>query len=357
MRITPCESWPRRFARTSKDATQVASSRGAFEATKMSRVIRSSVSTSTVRMRVSSPPRGADRTPARLMDRMREGEAQNHVQETPMPAVDEPLLAGLTVLDFSRVLAGPYCTRLLGDLGARIIKVERPGEGDDTRRGMLQLEPGRTDQSTYFTRVNVGKLSVALDLGHSRARDVARDLARAADVVVENFVPGVMARLQCDYKTLAASKPDLVFCSISGFGQTGPLASMQAFAHIIHAISGLMHLERATDSEPRVAYLQAADVLAGTHAFGAICAALLRRGRTGRGAHLDVSMLECLVGAEDVTYGSVLNGGAESVGPRLGMIVRRIGDRHVAMQTVGAPTLFPRLIELMGRPELAGDPR
>jgi crotonobetainyl-CoA:carnitine CoA-transferase CaiB-like acyl-CoA transferase len=272
-------------------------------------------------------------------------------------AHDEALLAGLTVLDFSRVLAGPYCTRLLGDLGARIVKIERPGEGDDTRRGMLQLEPGRTDQSTYFTRVNVGKLSVAVDLGHARAREVVRDLVRSADVVVENFVPGVMARLGCDYKTLAAVKPDLVFCSISGFGQTGPLASMQAFAHIIHAISGLMHLERSTDPEPRVAYLQAADVLAGTHAFGAICAALLRRGRTGRGAHLDVSMLECLVGAEDVSFGSVLNGGAESVGPRLGMIVRRIGDRHVAMQTVGAPTLFPRLIELMGRPDLADDPR
>jgi crotonobetainyl-CoA:carnitine CoA-transferase CaiB-like acyl-CoA transferase len=272
-------------------------------------------------------------------------------------AHDDALLAGLTVLDFSRVLAGPYCTRLLSDLGARVIKVERPGEGDDTRRGMLQLEPGRTDQSTYFTRVNVGKLSVALDLGHARAREVVRDLVRAADVVVENFVPGVMARLHCDYTALAAVKPDLVFCSISGFGQTGPLASMQAFAHIIHAISGLMHLERAADPEPRVAYLQAADVLAGTHAFGAICAALLRRGRTGRGAHLDVSMLECLVGAEDVTFGSVLNGGAESAGPRLGMIVRRIGDRHVAMQTVGAPTLFPRLIELMGRPELAHDPR
>jgi crotonobetainyl-CoA:carnitine CoA-transferase CaiB-like acyl-CoA transferase len=272
-------------------------------------------------------------------------------------AHDDALLAGLTVLDFSRVLAGPYCTRLLADLGARVIKVERPGEGDDTRRGMLQLETGRTDQSTYFTRVNVGKLSVGLDLGHPRAREVALDLARAADVVVENFVPGVMTRLSCDYPVLAAVKRDLVFCSISGFGQTGPLASMQAFAHIIHAISGLMHLERAADPEPRVAYLQAADVLAGTHAFGAICAALLRRGRTGRGAYLDVSMLECLVAAEDVTFGSVLNGGPESVGPRLGMVVRRIGDRHVAMQTVGAPTLFARLIELMGRPELATDPR
>src|SRR5215472_17323824 len=357
MRITPCESWPRRFARTSKDATQVASSRGAFEATKMSRVIRSSVSTSTVRMRVSSPPRGADRTPARLMDRMREGEAQNHVQETPMPAVDEPLLAGLTVLDFTRVLAGPYCTRLLCDLGARVIKVERPGEGDDTRRGHAQMEPGRSDQGTYFIRINAGKSSLALDLSHPKAREVVVDLARASDVVVENFLPGVVAKLGCDYAALSAVKPDLVYCSISGFGQSGLLRLQPAFHHIVNAMSGIMYLEQQTDPAPRPGYLQAADVLAGTHAFGAILAALWRRARTGRGAYLDVSMLECMVGAEDINYGGMLNAGAEYPGPRPGMIVHGIGGRHVAMQTVGAPQLWPRLVAMMDRPDLASDPR
>ena len=205
-------------------------------------------------------------------------------------------LAGVTVLDFTRVLAGPYCTRLLADLGADVLKIERR-EGDDTRRGYVQLEPGREDQATYFVRINVGKRSVALDLTRPEARPVVLDLARASDVVVENFVPGVVARLGCDHATLAAVKPDLVYCSISGFGQSGPWQTLQAFAHIISAVSGLMHLERNADAEPRVSYLQAADVLAGTHAFGAICAALLRRGRTGRGAHLDVSMLECLVAA------------------------------------------------------------
>jgi CoA:oxalate CoA-transferase len=269
----------------------------------------------------------------------------------------EPLLAGLTVLDFTRVLAGPYCTRLLADLGARVIKVERPGEGDDVRRGAFQLDPGRTDQATYFLRINVGKLGVAIDLATPGGRDVVHDLVRASDVLVENFVPGVMARLGCDYPTLAAVKPDLVYCSISGFGQTGPLRSMQAFAHIINAVSGMMELERAPDPHPRVTYLQAADVLAGTHAFGAILAALLRRGRTGRGAHLDVSMLECLVAAEDVTYGSILNGGPVSTGPRVGMVVHPIGDRYLALQTVGGPHLWSRLLELMEQPDLAGDPR
>ncbi|HVQ75790.1 MAG TPA: CaiB/BaiF CoA-transferase family protein [Candidatus Binatia bacterium] len=269
----------------------------------------------------------------------------------------EPLLAGLTVLDFTRVLAGPYCTRMLADLGARVIKIERPGEGDEVRRGVLQVEDGRTDQATYFLRINAGKLGVAIDVGRPAGLEVVRELVRRADVVVENFVPGVMARLGCDYAALAAIKPDLVYCSISGFGQTGPLRSMQAFAHIINAVSGMMHLERADAPSPRVTYLQAADVLAGTHAFGAILAALFRRGRTGSGAYLDVSMLECLVAAEDVTYGSVLNGGPVSPGPRIGMLVRPVGDRHLALQTVGSAQLWPRLVELLERPELARDPR
>src|SRR5215813_3893478 len=138
------------------------------------------------------------------------------------PVRDDALpLAGLTVLDFTRVLAGPYCTRLLSDLGARVIKIERPGEGDEMRRAHLQLEAGRDDQSTYYTRVNVGKESVALDLAHPAARDVVHDLARCADVAVENFVPGVAAKLGCDAAALQAVKPDLVYCSISGYGQTG----------------------------------------------------------------------------------------------------------------------------------------
>src|SRR5262245_11689292 len=269
----------------------------------------------------------------------------------------EPLLDGVTVLDFTRVLAGPYCTRMLADLGARVIKVERPGEGDEVRRGMLQLEEGRADQGTYFIRVNVGKLGVAVDLASPRGREVILDLVRVADVVVENFVPGVMAKLGCDYRALSAVKADLVYCSISGFGQSGPLSGTQAFAHIINAISGMMSLEREPDGEPRVTYLQAADVLAGAHAFGAILAALIRRGRTGQGAYLDVSMLECLVAAEDVSYGSILNAGPVAAGPRTGMVVHRVGTGYVATQTVGSPHLWPRLLELLERPDLASDPR
>jgi crotonobetainyl-CoA:carnitine CoA-transferase CaiB-like acyl-CoA transferase len=267
------------------------------------------------------------------------------------------LLDDVTVLDLTRVLAGPYCTRLLADLGARIIKIERPGEGDEMRRGYLQLEDGRTDQSTYFVRINAGKLSLALDLAHPEAKPVVQDLARRADVVVENFRPGVVARLGCDYATLAAIKPDLVYCSISGFGQTGPHRERPAFAHIISTESGLMDLERQGEAAPRVAYLQASDVLAGTHAFGAIVAALLRRERTGEGAYLDVAMLECLIAAEDVSYAALLNGGDPYLAPRPGMIVHRVGEAWVGLQSVGAPELWPRLLRAMARPDLATDPR
>jgi len=276
---------------------------------------------------------------------------------TSVASDSEGLLDGYTVIDFTRVLAGPYCTRLLADLGARVIKIERPGEGDEIRYTAFQLDADRSDQSSYFARLNTGKEGIAINLSHPEAREVVFDLVRAADVVVENFSPGVMTRYGLDAAALRAEFPDLVYCSISGFGQTGPLSSMQAYAHLINAISGMMDLDRAGEAQPRVSYLQAADVLAGTHAFGAICAALLRRARTGQGATLDISMLECLIAADDITFGALLNGGHVERRPRVGMMVHAIGERHIALQTAGAPHLWSRLVALVGKPELAADPR
>ena len=269
----------------------------------------------------------------------------------------DKLLAGYTVIDFTRVLAGPYCTRLLADLGARVIKIERPGEGDEIRYTVSQLEDGRSDQSTYYVRLNTGKQGIAVNLAHPQAREVILDLVRTADVLVENFSPGVMARYGFDARTLRAEKPGLVYCSISGFGQTGPLSSMKAYAHLINAISGLMDLDRSGESQPRVQYLQAADVLAGTHAFGAISAALVRQARTGQGATLDISMLECLIASDDIGYGSLLNGGKTERRPRVGMVVHPIGGHHIALQTSGAAHLWARVVSLIGNPELLTDPK
>jgi crotonobetainyl-CoA:carnitine CoA-transferase CaiB-like acyl-CoA transferase len=205
--------------------------------------------------------------------------------------------------------------------------------------------------------VNAGKESVGVDLSRAEGQAIVHDLTKVADVVVENFMPGVVARLHCDYATLRALKPDIIYCSISGFGQTGPWRARPAFAHIINAVSGLMHLEQGDEPAPRTSNLQAADVLAGTHAAVAILGAITRKARTGQGAHLDVSMLEALVAADSVTYAAVLNGGAEYGNPRPGMIVAQIGDRYLAMQFTGSGELWPRLLSVMGRPELGRDPR
>jgi len=266
-------------------------------------------------------------------------------------------LAGILIVDLTRVLAGPYCTRLLSDMGARVIKIERPVTGDDTRFVTHQIEPGRADQSTYFNRVNAGKQSVAIDLSSAQGIAVLLDLARRADVFIENFAPGVVDRLGCGYEAVKAVKPDIVYCSISGYGQTGPWRNRPAFAHTTNAISGLMHLEQGDEASPRASNLQAADVLAATQAAAAIGGALLRRFRTGQGARIDVSMLETLVGADSVTYPSVLNGGKEHGNPRPGMVVHGIGGRYLAMQIVGGTDLWQRMLGLLQRPELASDPR
>ena len=267
------------------------------------------------------------------------------------------LLDGLTVLDFTRVLAGPYCTRLLADLGARVIKVERPVLGDDTRAFYLQLEDGRTDQSSYFARFNAGKESVAIDLAHPQARQVVLDLARRADALIENFVPGVMARHGLDYATVSAANQSIVYCSISGYGQTGPLRDRPAFAHLINAASGAMDLDRQGEPEPRVAYLQSADSLAGVHAFGLVLAAVLRRQRTGQGANLDVSMLQSLWGAEDIGIAAALNGGEFIKGPRPGMIIHAIRGRQLAVQFIGGGPTWDRVLAVMGGESRVGDAR
>src|SRR4029079_13406321 len=241
--------------------------------------------------------------------------------------------------------------------GARVIKVERPVEGDEMRRNPHQIEAGRDAQSTSFQRVNAGKVSVAVDLSRPEGREVVLGLARHADVFIENFATGGVGALGLDYLAVNAVKSDVVYCSISGFGQTGPWRERPAFAHIINAASGMMALEQGDGAAPRASNLQAADVLAAAHAMGVIMAALWRRARTGQGAHVDVSMLEALVGADSVTYASVLNGGEEHGNPRPGMIVHRVAGRYMAMQIVGAPRLWERLLTLMKRPELAQDPR
>ncbi len=202
-------------------------------------------------------------------------------------------LGHLRVLDFTTTIAGPHCGRMLADLGAEVIKIEAP-EGD-----MMRTRPPLRDgASTSFGQLNAGKKSVVLDLKSPRGVEAARRLVAASDVVVENFRPGVMRRFGLDYAALKEVKPDLIYCAISGYGQTGPSAALPAYAPVIHAASGydlaqLAHQEEAR--RPDYCGIFIADVLTGTYAFGAIMAALYRRQLTGEGQMIDVSMLESML--------------------------------------------------------------
>ena len=199
----------------------------------------------------------------------------------------------LRVVDFTTTIAGPHCTRLLADLGAEVIKLEAP-EGDMMR----SRPPLRNGASTSFGQLNTGKKSVILDLKRPEAVAIVKRLVATSDVVVENFRPGVMARFGLDYPVLQAVKRDLVYCAISGYGQTGPSAELPAYAPVIHASSGFDLAQIAyqgVDRRPDYCGIYIADVLTGTYAFGAIMAALYQRRETGEGQLIDVSMLESML--------------------------------------------------------------
>ena len=208
-------------------------------------------------------------------------------------AMTTDILAGVSVLDLTTTIAGPHCARMLADLGARVVKVESP-EGDLMRT----RPPLRDGASSAFGQLNAGKRSVVLDLKRPEAVAILKRLVAGADVLVENYRPGVMRRLGLDWETLRTVRPDLVYCAISGYGQTGPSAGLPAYAPVIHAASGydVAHLSYQDGrTRPDACGVFIADVLSGTYAFGAIMAALYHRRATGQGQMVDVSMLESML--------------------------------------------------------------
>ena len=267
-------------------------------------------------------------------------------------------LAGLLVADFSRVLAGPFATMMLADLGARVVKVERPVTGDDSR-GYGPFLDGR---SLYFARVNRGKESIALDLKDPLDLDVARALAARADVLVENYRPGVMERLGLGYARLAQDNPRLVYCSISGFGHSGPWSQRPAYDAVVQGMSGIMAITGEADGPPAKPGIPVADLSAGLYAFGGITAALLGRAASGRGTHLDLAMYDATV---SLLEGAALSWLATGEDPG------RIGNAHFAIapfDTFGCAdrditicaandTLFAALAVALDVPGLATDPR
>ena len=268
-------------------------------------------------------------------------------------------LDGLLVLDFSRVLAGPYCTMQLGDLGARVIKIEQPGRGDDTR---AWGPPFIGQESAYFLSVNRNKESLALDLKHARARAILDALLARADVVVENFRPGTMDRLGLGYREVAARHPRIVYCSISGFGQTGPRRAEAGYDAMMQAEGGLMSITGAADGPPFRLGVAIGDIATGMFAVQGILAALFARERNGAGQHVDIAMLDSVTAL--LTYQASI---ALSAGGTPG----RLGNRHPSIApydtfaaadgdfvlSVGNDDQFHRLARVLGRPALASDPR
>ncbi|CTQ34692.1 CaiB/BaiF CoA transferase family protein [Jannaschia rubra] len=266
-------------------------------------------------------------------------------------------LAGIRVLDLTRVLAGPYCTALLADLGADVIKLEPPA-GDDYRH----VGPFREGESALFLLNNRGKKSLTLDLKDPADLDVALKLAASVDVVVENFRPGVAGRLGLGAETLRAANPALIYCSISGFGQDGPYRDLPAYDLVVQAMSGLMAATGEEGGAPMKVGESVADLIAGLFASWSIAAALVQRDRTGEGATLDVAMFDALFSMLTTSHALHLYAGK---------LPERVGNRHPLSTPFGCfPTRdgqvviavlngrqFTRLAGLIGAPEAAEDPR
>jgi formyl-CoA transferase len=267
-------------------------------------------------------------------------------------------LNGIRVLDLSRVLAGPYCTMVLGDLGADVIKVESP-EGDETRGWGPPFAEG---ESAYYLCVNRNKRSIVVDFKTEEGRRITHELIKRSDVLVENFRPGTLARFALDFESVSAINPHLIYCSITGFGQTGPSRERPGYDFMIQAMGGLMSITGEPDGEPMKVGVAVADLFAGQNAVIAILAALQARAQTGKGQHLDISLFDSQLGMlANVASNYLISGN----------LPKRYGNAHaniVPYQSfqasdewfviaVGNDRQFEKLCEVIGNLELAHDSR
>ena len=274
-----------------------------------------------------------------------------------MPSTKAPL-AGVRVLDLTRVLAGPFCTMMLGDMGADVIKLEEPGRGDDTR----SWPPFLGGEATYFMAVNRNKRSLTLNLKPPAGQEIFRKLVRKCDVVVENFRPGTMEKLGFGYAALAKLNPRLVYCSISGFGESGPDAPRAGYDLIVQGESGIMDITGFADAPPAKVGTSIADLVAGMNAAHGIVLALLARTRTRRGQKVEIGMLDGM--AALLTYQAALYFGTRARPSRRGNAHPSIVPYEVfkaadAYLTLGVAnnSLWERCCQALDRPDLIKDPR
>ena len=282
----------------------------------------------------------------------------------------EPALPHLRVLDLSRVLAGPWCTQMLADLGADVVKVERPGEGDDTRHWgppFLKDDQGEdTTQASYFTAANRNKRSITMDLAHADGQALIRQMALRSDVLVENFKVGGLKAYGLDYESLKAVNPRLIYCSITGFGQSGPYAGRAGYDLMIQAMSGMMSITGRPDDVagggPLRVGVALTDLFTGVYACSAILAAIEVRHRTGQGQHIDMALLDVGMATLANQAGGFLN---------TGRVPQRQGNSHPSLApyqdfptldgavllAIGNDGQFARFCQAVERPEWASDPR
>lgn len=268
-------------------------------------------------------------------------------------------LNGIRIIDLSRILAGPYCTMLLADMGAEVLKVEKPGEGDGSRHWG---PPWVGDQSAYFLSVNRNKKSLTLNLKTPEGREILKKLLADADVLIENFRPGTMERMGLDYETLSVEFPGLIYCSITGYGQTGPYKDRPGFDFMIQAQGGLMSLNGPVDGAPYKVGVAIVDVTAGMYAANAILGALHYRTQTGEGQYIDIALLDTQIawlinvaqnyfatGAKPKRYGNA----HPNIVPYEVFPTR---DGHLAL-AIGTDDQFRRFCEIIKRAELWEDER
>ncbi|MGV8918873.1 MAG: CaiB/BaiF CoA transferase family protein [Pseudomonas sp.] len=267
-------------------------------------------------------------------------------------------LDGVTVLDFSRVLSGPYCTMVLADLGARVIKVERLATGDDTRA----FGPFVEDDSAYFTCFNRGKESIALDLKSPRDRELIERMLAEADVLVENFRPGVMERLGYGAERLAHTHPHLIYASISGFGQTGPMSDLPGYDMVVQAMGGIMSLTGWADAPPARVGTSFGDLSAGLFAIIGIVSSLYKRTRDAQGSRVDIAMLDCQAALMETALATY---------DVEGKVPTRTGDAHPSLSpfeaydaqdgrfiiAAGNDQLFMLMADALGNPQMALEPQ
>ncbi len=273
-------------------------------------------------------------------------------------------LAGLRVLELARILAGPWAGQILADLGADVVKVERKGTGDDTRGWgppFVEAADGNHLGAAYFHATNRGKRSIELDFESEDGRRIVKKLAARSDVLIENFKVGGLAKFGLDYASLSKDNPRLIYCSVTGFGQTGPYASRAGYDLMAQGMGGIMDLTGAPDGEPQRAGVPVADIFTGIYSVVGILAALIERGRTGRGCQVDTALVDSQVG---VLANQALNFLVSGKVPkRIGNAhpnivpyqVFPLADGHIIIAT-GNDTQFAKLCGVLGEPEISGEP-